>query len=221
MACTLHLPDSQWEDSCACWQLWSSDKVYPHVWTPQRAGWTSLSLLAFLDEPADPRQDLLKSKLLKEIYTFFTKVRYLIFGYTLARKVPVMKISISMVMTSWTMRSTMAAGHSSVMQRKPYPMVVWDSREKRKAPVRVCICITQGVWLDGGSNSRERETFITWCILYLFTLFSELYIFLNFRVIYQLLNWCKLELGLWLLISSWLCVNCLTKSWQLVNDNNR
>lgn len=38
---------------------------------------------------------------------------------TLARKVPVMKISISMVRTSWMMRRMMAAGHSSVMQRKP------------------------------------------------------------------------------------------------------
>lgn len=75
---------------------------------------------------------------------------------TLARKVPVMKISMSMVITSWTMRRIMAAGHSSVMQRKPYPMVVWDSREKRKAPVSVCICITQGVWFDGGSNSGGK-----------------------------------------------------------------
>lgn len=38
---------------------------------------------------------------------------------TLAKKVPVMKISITMVMTSWMMRRMIAAGHSSVMQRKP------------------------------------------------------------------------------------------------------
>lgn len=69
-----------------------------------------------------------------------------------------MKISKSMVITSWRMRRIIAMGHSSVMHLKPYPMVVWDSREKRKAAVRVCTCITQGVWLDGGSNSGKKTT---------------------------------------------------------------
>lgn len=43
------------------------------------------------------------------------------------------------------------------MHRKPYPIVVWDSREKRKAPVKVFTSITHGVWLEGGLNSGGRE----------------------------------------------------------------
>lgn len=68
-----------------------------------------------------------------------------------------MKISITMVTTSWKMRRRMATGHSSVMHRKPKPIVVWDSREKRKAPVRVLTSITHGVWLEGGLNSVSME----------------------------------------------------------------
>lgn len=47
-------------------------------------------------------------------------------------------------------------------------MVVCDSKENRKAPVSVCICITHTVWFAGGSNSthikKRMEKSVVWFV---------------------------------------------------------